>query len=107
MAIRGNFTDLGVVTCIAEMILSGQPLEFWCRDRTLGEGNLRSFKFDFVTFYAVAEPFPRGALVFVETLSIRRKLTADHALFSVIFGHHGANATYLCWACEATNIPPN
>jgi hypothetical protein len=97
LALRSEVsTDLDVVTCIAVNVFSGQTLEFWCRDRPLGEYYLSLLKFDFVAFYALAEPLPRRAVVFWETLSMRRKLAADHALYSVVFGHQGAALTCMC-----------
>jgi hypothetical protein len=109
LAVQSEF-DLDVVMSIAENSFGIHSLDYWCREepfetitsRSPRKDNLPLFKFDFVAFYAVAEPFPPGTLVFAETLGLRRKLAADHALYSVVFGHQGATSTYLCWACETT-----
>ncbi|KAJ1447026.1 hypothetical protein M885DRAFT_576680 [Pelagophyceae sp. CCMP2097] len=55
---------------------------------------------DVLAFYGLAEPLRRGGVVFVETLELAQKLTADHELYRVVFGQQGSNARNLCWACE-------
>ncbi len=53
-----------------------------------------------VGFYGLAESIPRGGVVFVETLNLAQKLTADHELFRVVFGLQAGNPRRPCWACE-------
>ncbi|KAJ1448776.1 hypothetical protein M885DRAFT_573807 [Pelagophyceae sp. CCMP2097] len=53
-----------------------------------------------VAFYVLVEQIHRGAVVFVETLNLDQKLTADHELFRVVFGLQAGNPRCYCWACE-------
>ncbi|KAJ1449069.1 hypothetical protein M885DRAFT_622868 [Pelagophyceae sp. CCMP2097] len=60
----------------------------------------RTWLGDVVAFYGLAKELHRGGVVFVETLDLDQKLTADHELYRIVYGQRGATAQLPCWACN-------
>ncbi|KAJ1444502.1 hypothetical protein M885DRAFT_580767, partial [Pelagophyceae sp. CCMP2097] len=70
----------------------------------LGFNAACTFFGDVVAFYGLAEQLHRGGVVFVETLELAQKLTADHELYRAVFGQQGSTARNPCWACETKKL---